>query len=217
MDRIAALTLAALLALLVPAPLQAATVVRGPYLQTQTDAGVTIHWRTDVATDSVVRFGTKAGNLNQSAKVAGSRTEHAVALAGLPAARQYWYSVGDSIAPLAGDASYHFHTAPPRGPAAVTRVWVIGDSGTADANARAVRDAYQAWTASKPADFWLMLGDNAYNSGTDAEFQAAVFNTYPEILRQLPLWPTIGNHDGAVADSGTQTGPYYDIFNLPHR
>ena len=29
------------------------------------------------------------------------------------------------------------------------------------------------------------------------------------------LWPTLGNHDGATADSATGTGPYYDIFTLP--
>jgi hypothetical protein len=60
-----------------------------------------------------------------------------------------------------------------------------------------------------------MLGDNAYNDGTDSEYQAAVFDTYPEILRQVALWPTLGNHDGYTADSDTQSGPYYDIFTLP--
>jgi PKD repeat protein len=29
------------------------------------------------------------------------------------------------------------------------------------------------------------------------------------------MWSTLGNHDGSSADSGTQTGPYYDIYNLP--
>ena len=38
-----------------------------------------------------------------------------------------------------------------------------------------------------------MLGDNAYNERLPTrEYQAAVFDTYPEILRQLPLWPTHG-------------------------
>ncbi|RPH97185.1 MAG: DNRLRE domain-containing protein [Lysobacterales bacterium] len=215
MKHLSKLAVMALLTLLAAAPLFAASVVRGPYLQLQTDAGVTVRWRTDAATDSVVRFGATPGNLNQSVTVPGLTTEHTVRLDGLAAGQQFWYSVGDRNAPLAGDATFHFHTAPVRGEAAATRIWVIGDSGTADANARAVRDAYLAWAASNPADLWLMLGDNAYNSGTDAEFQAAVFNTYPTILRQLPLWPTLGNHDGATANSNLQSGPYYDIFNLP--
>jgi M6 family metalloprotease-like protein len=195
----------------------AAQLTRGPYLQMQTDDGMTIRWRTDIATDSVVRYGTSVGNLNNTATVAGSRTEHEVVLSGLGTAQQFWYSVGDSVSAIAGagDTSYNFKTAPTQGVAADTRVWVIGDSGTANADARAVRDAYKTYSSSDPADFWIMLGDNAYNDGTDAEYQAAVFDTYPEILRQLPLWSTLGNHDGHSADSATQSGPYYDIFNLP--
>ncbi len=62
-----------------------------------------------------------------------------------------------------------------------------------------------------------MLGDNAYERGTDAEYQAAVFNMYPEMLRKSVLWPTLGNHDGASSNSGTQTGPYYESFTLPKK
>jgi PKD repeat protein/murein DD-endopeptidase MepM/ murein hydrolase activator NlpD len=190
-------------------------LVRGPYLQMQTDDGITIHWRTDISTDSVVRYGVSSDNLNNTTSNAGSRVDHAVALSGLGAGQQFWYSVGTSSAPIAGDATYRFETAPTQGNAADTRIWVLGDSGTANSNARAVRDAYKAWSASDPADLVLMLGDNAYNDGTDAEYQSAVFDTYPEILRQLPLWSALGNHDGHSADSASQSGPYYDIFNLP--
>jgi len=190
-------------------------LVRGPYLQMQTDDGISIHWRTEVASDSVVRYGTSSGNLDSSTTMAGSRVDHAVALSGLGAGQKFWYSVGTSSTTLSGDTSYHFETAPPRGIAADTRIWVLGDSGTANSNAQAVRDAYKDWTASDPANMVLMLGDNAYNDGTDAEYQAAVFDTYPEILRQLPLWSTLGNHDGHSADSASQSGPYYEIFNLP--
>jgi PKD repeat protein len=60
-----------------------------------------------------------------------------------------------------------------------------------------------------------MLGDNAYPNGTDSEYQAAVFNMYPVMLRQSVLWPAYGNHDGQSADADTQTGAYYDMFTLP--
>jgi PKD repeat protein len=202
------------LALLTTA-VEAQTVTRGPYLQMQSDHGVTIRWRTSTATDSVVRFGDTPGNLASSAVVSGTRTEHTVNLAGLPAAQQFFYSVGNISGPLAGDSTYHFHTAPTAGVAADTRIWVIGDSGTANADAVNVYNAFRTWSASDPADFWLMLGDNAYNSGTDVEYQAAVFNIYPEFLRQLPLWATLGNHDAGSASSTTQSGPYYSIFDFP--
>jgi hypothetical protein len=60
-----------------------------------------------------------------------------------------------------------------------------------------------------------MLGDNAYPWGTDIEYQAAVFEMYPTMLRKSALWPTFGNHDAISADSSTQSGPYYEIFSMP--
>lgn len=191
------------------------TITRGPYLQQQTDQSIIVRWRTDVATDSVVRYGTDSASLNLSSSEAASTTEHTVLLNGLSPATEYFYSIGNNAGTIAGDASYHFGTSPVPGDAANTRVWVIGDSGTANDNARAVRDAFKTWSASQAADFMVMLGDNAYNNGTDTEYQNAVFDTYPELLRQLPVWPTLGNHDGYSADSGTQSGPYYEIFDLP--
>jgi hypothetical protein len=60
-----------------------------------------------------------------------------------------------------------------------------------------------------------MLGDNAYNDGTNAQYQAAVFDMYPSLLARSVLWPTFGNHDAISASSITQSGPYYDLFTLP--
>ena len=92
---------------------------------------------------------------------------------------------------------------------------MIGDSGTGNSNAIAVRDAYKSFTDTRGTDVWLMLGDNAYADGTEQEYQSAVFDMYPELLRNTPLWSTLGNHDGHSANSGSQTGPYYDIFSHP--
>ncbi|MCZ6840365.1 MAG: DNRLRE domain-containing protein [Alphaproteobacteria bacterium] len=129
---------------------------------------------------------------------------------------RYYYSIGSDGGLLSGgDSGHFFATSPTPGTTKPTRVWIIGDSGTANANAAAVRDAYKYNTGSTVTDLWLMLGDNAYPDGTDSEFQAAVFDTYPELLRKIPLWPTLGNHDGHSADSASQAGPYYDIFTLP--
>ena len=71
-----------------------------------------------------------------------------------------------------------------------------------------MRDAYGAFTGGAHTDVWLMLGDNAYFSGTDPQFQAAVFDMYPEYLRQTPLWPTRGNHEMSAP-------VYYGNFTLP--
>ena len=197
-------------------PARAQQVERGPYLQQATSNSVTVRWRTDIATDAVVRFGTDVTLLDRAEVGSPSDTEHEVVVTGLTPGTLYYYSVGDSAGALAGgDASFTFRASPATGTQQNTRVWVIGDSGTADSNARRVRDAYLSYSASRPADLWLMLGDNAYNDGTDAEYQSAVFDTYPTILRNTPLWTTLGNHDGHSATSSTEQGPYYDIFTLP--
>jgi hypothetical protein len=192
------------------------TVTRGPYLQQGTPTSVIVQWRTAVATDSRVRYGDAPGNLTHVVDVAGSTTEHAVTLTGLDPDTTYYYSIGSSSGVLAGgDAEHFFLTSPVVGTAKPTRIWVLGDSGTANANAQAVANAYASFTGSTHTDLWLMLGDNAYNDGTDSQYQAAVFDMYPAMLRKSVLWPTLGNHDGVSADSSTQTGPYYDIFTLP--
>ena len=190
-------------------------VTRGPYLQTGTPTSVIVRWRTDLATDSRVRFGTSAANLNLIADNATATTEHQVLLTGLTADTQYFYSIGSTTATLASGADFSFFTAPPAGIAQPTRIWVLGDSGTANANAVNVRNGYTSFAAGRYTDVWLMLGDNAYNSGTDAEFQAAVFNMYPAYLRQSVLWSAIGNHETAQATNPPLTIPYFQIFNFP--
>jgi chitodextrinase len=147
---------------------------------------------------------------------AASTTEHVVKLTGLNPATQYYYSIGNSTATLAGgDGNYFFVTAPTPGTEQPTHMWVVGNSGMANAKARAVRDAYLNYKGSRNTDLWLMLGDNAYIDGTDNEYQAALFDMYPTLLRQTVLWPTLGDRDGHTADSASQSGPYYDIFTLP--
>lgn len=197
-------------------PALAQTVTRGPYLQIGTPTSIVLRWRTSSATDARVRYGPAPGNLPYSADIVAVATDHEVAVSGLTPNTRYYYSVGSLATPLTGgDANHFFVTSPPSGTSKPTRIWVLGDSGTANSSAAAVRDAYLTFTGSRPTDVWLMLGDNAYYSGTDPEYQNAVFGMYPTVLRQTVLWPTLGNHDGLSASSASQTGPYYDIFTLP--
>jgi hypothetical protein len=187
-----------------------AAVTRGPYLQTGTPASIVVRWRTNTATNSRVRYGTDPANLSLNADNSFSTTEHEVTVIGLSPDTQYYYSVGNTTNPLAGGPDFTFITAPPAGSTQPIRIWAIGDSGTADAGAVAVRDAYASHTGTRYTDVWLMLGDNAYDDGTDSEYQSAVFNMYPTFLRQTVLWPTIGNHD-----AHTNPPPYFQIFTLP--
>ncbi|MHC4429991.1 MAG: metallophosphoesterase, partial [Planctomycetota bacterium] len=191
-------------------------VTRGPYLQLGTDSGIIVRWRTDVPTDSRVSYGTDPGSLNLVEDDVASTTEHVVVLEMLSADATYYYAVGTTTTVLAGgDPQHFFVTSPPTGTATPIRIWALGDSGTGDSNAQAVRDAYYAFTGGVHTDLWLMLGDNAYPHGTDSEYQTKLFDIYPDMLRRSVLWPAIGNHDADSADSPTETGPYFDMFTLP--
>jgi hypothetical protein len=97
------------------------------------------------------------------------------------------------------------------------KVWVVGDSGTngylesgEDPDQTAVRDAFSARYAGEAVPLFLMLGDNAYFAGSDAEYQQAVFSMYRNMMRSAVTWPTQGNHD--LTDNA-----YYSVFTLPTR
>jgi hypothetical protein len=191
---------------------QAETLERGPYLQNGAVDGATVMWRTDSAVAGKVWYGTTQGSLTQSV-TGDSATDHSIRITDLTPGTKYFYKIGnDAGGVLAGDdADHYWVTNPVVGSTDSVRIWAIGDSGTKNDDARAVRDAYQEHAGDTgKADVWLMLGDNAYSTGTDTEYQAAVFdNMYEDVLRNTMLWSTLGNHDAGNRNT------YLDIFNLP--
>ena len=199
-----------------------AVPVRGPYLQIGTQDSVVVRWRTDLPTESRVSFGPAPNDLSTTITEPGLAYDHEVEITGLAASTLYYYGVGTSTAVLAGaDADHFFTSSPLPGARQFTRIWIVGDSGECSQNqagcnaATAVADAYLSFAGADTADAWLMLGDNAYNIGTDNQYSVGVFDTYPEILRNTVLWPAPGNHEFGVSDSPSQSGPYYDAFSMP--
>lgn len=197
----------------------AAELLRGPYLQLGTPSSVIVKWRTDEPTDSVVRYGSTLADLNLSITAGDFTTEHEVTLGGLTADTKYFYSIGSTAQTLAGPGqTYYFRTFPRPGPPRPTRIWAIGDCGTAAVGhpgSAWVRDAYCEFAGTNHTDVWLMLGDNAYTYGEDYEYQIAVFETYPDILRNTILWSTLGNHETYGSPDLEGKFAYHSIFTLP--
>ncbi len=196
-----------------------ATITRGPYLQMLTSNSIIVRWRTDVATNSRVHYGT-ALSYGTFKSDALSTKEHIVTLTGLTPATKYFYSIGTTTYTLQGNASNYFKTAPLVGSTAPVRIWATGDFGTGTTSQATVRDAFANYTASSPADFWVWMGDNAYASGYDSEYQSKVFDMYPNQFKNIPVYPCLGNHDYANAgyQSSSSLGlnfPYFSIFSVP--
>ncbi|MEO6133266.1 MAG: metallophosphoesterase family protein, partial [Saprospiraceae bacterium] len=200
----------------VPAP-GITVVTRGPYLQRANASSAIIRWRTNVASASIVDFGLATNMLSNTINDPASTTEHVITVTGLAPSTKYYYQiriVGDTLIFPASDV--YFKTYPVGGTAAPLTAWILGDCGTANSNARNVRNAYYNYIGTQPTDMMLFLGDNAYVDGTDAEYQKALFqNMYEQKLKNTLAWSCLGNHDGHSANSNMQTGPYYDIFTFP--
>lgn len=191
-------------------------LTRGPYLQLSTPTSIVIRWRTDSLSSSQVIYGTNPASMVFTNEDFTLVTNHEVLLTNLSMDTRYYYAVGTATTSLAGpDTNQFFLTHPWPGTEKSIRVWVIGDAGTKNANQQAVRDAFYNFNGTNTVHAWLQLGDNAYNSGTDAEYQTAVFDMYAALLRRSVTWPTLGNHDTAQGTSYVDTYPYFSIFTLP--
>ena len=181
-----------------------------------------VKWRTDIATQSVAHYGKTLNSLSKKASSTALTTEHEVTLSGLSPNTKYYFNIGNKAGVLSESASGEMYiiTAPKAGTKQFVRAWILGDAGTANNNQRNVRDAYYDYVDAAPensgkTDMMLFLGDNAYGSGTDEEYQNALFDIYDDMLKKSVAWSCLGNHDGKSADSATQSGPYYDIFTFP--
>ena len=199
-------------------------LIRGPYLQVATSKSIVVRWRTDAAVRSRVRYGTEAGNLNFMADDSLLATEHVVPLKGLTPYTKYYYSIGSFVDTLQGSADNYFYTLPEPGKEDMYRVGVFGDCGDNSINQRNVKKQVLSYLGDQYMNAWILLGDNAYAHGTDAEFQAKFFNIYKDdLLKRYPLFPTPGNHDYNDADypkgyemaQRTHEVAYYNNFSMP--
>ena len=200
-----------------------ARLIRGPYLQVATSKSMIIRWRTDALTRSVVTYGTSENELAMQAEDSVLTFEHKITLNGLAPRTKYYYSIGGGIGDTLqmGPGNY-FVTLPVPGTEGSYRIGVFGDCGNNSVNQRTVRDQVVKYLEDKPMDAWILLGDNAYSSGTDPEFQQNFFNIYKDdLLKKYPLFPAPGNHDykdfyqyNATAQS-THNIAYYQNFSMP--
>ncbi len=141
-------------------------------------------------------------------------------LTGLQPSTRYYYAVYDGGRRLTpAEESYSFLTPPAVGTRQPVRFWVIGDGGT---GRKPQAEVYQAmWdfvrNENHPLDFWLHVGDMAYGTGRDVEFQSRFFESYELALRSYVCWPAMGNHEGYTSKGTTGIGPYYDAYVVPKR
>ena len=197
--------------------LEAQVIERGPYLQKVSETTITVKYRTDVNLASKIWYGLTPGSYTWQVSNNSNAINHEIEVTGLSPGTTYYYAVGYNGNILAGgDADHYFKTAPAAGSTDKYIAWILGDCGTANNNQRDVRDAYYNYIGNNHTDMMLFLGDNAYNIGTESQYQNAIFeNMYEDKLVNSVAWSCPGNHDFGSSNSSTQSGPYFDIFSFP--
>jgi tartrate-resistant acid phosphatase type 5 len=118
-------------------------------------------------------------------------------------------------------------------PAAATRVtfFVIGDYGTGSSGQRAIAAAMQQEfdrraQSADPPRFVLTVGDNIYanlnlgylvsrSGDQDRDWEPKFFAPYKNLLRNIPFYPTLGNHDGNATENRADLTTYLDNFFFP--
>jgi acid phosphatase type 7 len=200
----------------------AALLIKGPYLQSATSTSIIIRWRTDVPDIGVVKYGIDANNLKTFIKDSASATEHIIKLSGLKPATKYFYSIGGVSSTLQGNSDNYFQTLPVPGSTGIYRIAAFGDCGNNSINQKNVRDEVVKYLGNNYLNSWLLLGDNAYEYGTDAEYQKNFFNVFKDdLLKKYPLFPAPGNHDYREVDKNTglpkltHDVAYYQNFSMP--
>lgn len=187
---------------------------RGPYLQNVGETAVTIRWETINSEIGVLRYGSDPEMLHREVRSTGDEEDHELRVTGLIPATRYYYSIGTPEAVWQGGDDYWFVTPPAAGTETPVRFWVIGDQGLPGPHQDAVTHAARNWLEEhrRPGrpllDLWLTTGDNAYRSGSNPQFQAALFEPYADLLRNVPIWPVYGNHDA-------RRWAFFNIFTFP--
>lgn len=214
---------------------------RDPYVQMPTQMSAVIVWRTNAPTLAVVSYGTAPDQLNSvvfptqmtiklGPDVAGAPDavrlhsapfgtyQYEALITGLTPDTKVYYSICDGTNILAGeDANHYFYTLPVVGTEKPMRLWVVGDSGNGSLAQISAFNAMRSVVATegRPVDHYIHVGDMAYNTGLDVEFQAYFFEIYGTLLRNTPVWAAMGNHEGYTSRGATGVGPYYDAYAIP--
>jgi hypothetical protein len=193
-------------------------LIRGPYLQVATSNSILIRWRTDVFVKGVVHYGSAPDHLDKTATDSMQATEHKVKLSGLEPRAKYYYSIGSRQDTLQAGSDNYFVTLPAPGTDGFYRIACLGDCGNNSVNQRNVRDQISHYLGNNYLDAWILMGDNTYTYGRDAEFQSNFFNIYKDtLLKRYPMFPSPGNHDYNDDKTAQDTHDiaYYQIFSMP--
>ena len=185
---------------------------RGPFIQSPTETSVKVVWRTPVATDAVVEYGTTPA-LGSTVTDPTLQTDHVITITGLSAGTEYYYRIKSAeggkqaVSPI-----YTFKTLTNSGDLSFL---VLGDSGAGR------QSQYEVAQVMKDvdADLAVHVGDVIYPNFTYGRADLKCLSIYGEHMRERPYYFALGNHDMVQYSSGgvcvIDESPFLNTFHLP--
>lgn len=175
---------------------------RSPYVMNITKNEVTVLWKTILPSIDSIRYGKLTDREKQIFEVR-PRTFHQHRLEDLDPDTCYIYSVlhwGEAwqdgkfcTAPEINSTPLHFS--------------LIGDSGMGTPEQYRISEMMKIFYPT----FILHVGDVVYPNGAAEKYDKFFFLPYKEILKNIPFYLTLGNHDITTKNGK----PYFDAFDLP--
>lgn len=194
--------------------LQAARLVRYPYVQNVRNDRATILWTTLESGRGAVLYSTdRSFSRSVTARIREFLPpetglvfpfyQYEAELTGLRPATEYFYRVLVDGENLTQGDDLRFRTA---GSNPFTFL-AIGDSGQGTQAQRQVAQRMMQETAA----LVLHTGDIAYGFGKFEEFQAHHFDIYQDLMKRVPFFPSPGNHEYDTNNAA----PYLAVHSLP--
>ncbi|QSZ41676.1 serine/threonine protein phosphatase [Sulfurimonas aquatica] len=184
-------------------------VDRQPYLNMQTKNSVRIKWQTPEVEIGNVAYGLSKDSLTNVLFEQTPSDKHTITIPRLKECTKYFYSVTSKSLKI-DNLGRSFKTLCET--QEKQRLWVIGDSGEKGKRQKRVYHSMLEYINYdlRKLDMWVLLGDNAYSSGTQKQFNKTLFKPYIELVKRYVPWAVIGNHDA-------RRWAFYDIFDFPTR
>lgn len=176
-----------------------------PYLQTASDTGIWVTWKTETGTESTVQYGLTPGSLGATksgtTESLGPAYEyHSVQLTGLTPNTTYYYRARTGSET---SETYSFKTQPVPGASTGTfRVLVVGDNQIKNpqrykelvTRARATLEQKYGEPLEQAINVVLNVGDQV-DVGTLDHYENVHFSQSAPLSPNVPIQTTVGNHE----------------------
>jgi acid phosphatase type 7 len=173
-----------------------------------------------VTGDSTVEYGltqalgsTATVAQTSSCEIGSAGTCHIVQLTGLLPGTRYFYQLRtNGVIVQAVSSTTYFTTMKPAGDPSDIFFTIVGDWGEATSEETDIANLQDA--ADPP--LIMTVGDNAYQNGTQSDWDNNALAYYRNPMRRILFMPTLGNHDvNSVGASNWANSVEIKMFLLP--